>query len=100
MPALLGAFCHGNALTTLDLAPVPDLQLLVCGDNRLAALDLTPVPHLRVLSCTGNPLTSLDLAPVPDLVLLERAGQRPPPGARPADPVPPAGGPAAPDCLP
>ncbi|MBS0576643.1 MAG: leucine-rich repeat domain-containing protein, partial [Proteobacteria bacterium] len=70
VPQINVLWCDDNQLTELDLSPVPGLTKLVCGSNQLTELDLSPVPGLTELRCNGNHLTELDLSPVPGLTEL------------------------------
>ena len=70
VPQLEILVCRANELTELDLTHIPGLKKLWCNKNQLTKLDLTPVPGLKVLNCSSNPLTALDLTPVPGLQTL------------------------------
>ena len=70
VPQLEILVCRANELTELDLTHIPGLKKLCCNNNQLTKLDLTPVPGLKVLNCSSNPLTALDLTPVPGLQTL------------------------------
>ena len=54
-------WCYGNQLTSLNLAGLTQLELLVCNENQLTALDVTGCPDLRTLNCYQNRLTELDV---------------------------------------
>lgn len=49
-------------LTSVDLSPFEELELLSIGDNLLTGLDLSSNPNLLEMDCSGNPMTSLNLA--------------------------------------
>ena len=49
-------------LTSIDLSPFEELELLQIEDNQLTGLDLSVNPNLLEVDCSGNPLTSLNLA--------------------------------------
>ena len=54
-------WCYGNQLTSLNLAGLTQLEILVCNENQLTALDVTGCPDLRTLNCYQNRLTELDV---------------------------------------
>ena len=65
-----------NLLTTINLAPCPDLTNLQISSNSLTALDVSYNSFLSNLFCEDNQITALDLSNNPDLSLLGCSGNR------------------------
>ena len=59
-----------NLLTTINLAPCPDLTNLQISFNRLTALDVSTNVFLSILYCEDNQIAALDLSNNPDLSIL------------------------------
>ena len=62
--------CHGNALASLDVSTLLDLEMLFCYENELTSLDVTMLPKLRGLYCFTNQIPELDVTQNPQLEYL------------------------------
>ena len=60
-PNSLALDCHGNKLTSLDLAKNTALTTLDCGENAIATIYLG-TEKLVSLDCANNALTSINVA--------------------------------------
>jgi Leucine-rich repeat (LRR) protein len=56
-------FCENNQLTSLNVSPLTQLELLNCQNNQVltGALDVSMLPSLKELNCNNNSLTSLNV---------------------------------------
>ena len=60
--ALIGIYCPGNLLTSLDVSQNTALEDLWCDHNLITSLDLSQNTALELVECWENQLTCLNVA--------------------------------------
>ena len=59
--ALMGLYCSGNQLTSLDVSQNTALAYLYCGGNQLTSLDVSKNTALTGLNCTINQINEIEM---------------------------------------
>lgn len=54
----------GNSLSSINLTPCINLQILFCGNNQLTSLDCSTLGNLTELFCESNNLSSINLGSI------------------------------------